>query len=110
LSPVDSGISSADSNSAARGSSWRPALNDRVSPDEQPGSNTGRRQVKMRSFSSANDPQALEDFLYELVCEVKQPEQTDLLVEVLMKIQRPIEKVRDDRWAVTPIDRARIHK
>ena len=51
----------------------------------------------MRSFSYANDPQALEDFLYELVCEVKQPEQTDLLVEVLMKIQRPIEKVRDDR-------------
>ena len=64
----------------------------------------------MRSFSYANDPQALEDFLYELVCEVKQPEQTDLLVEVLMRIQRPIEKVRDDRWAVTPIDRARIHK
>jgi hypothetical protein len=45
-----------------------------------------------------------------LVCEIKQPEQTDLLVEVLMRIQRPIEKVRDDRWAVTPIDRARIHK
>jgi 7,8-dihydro-6-hydroxymethylpterin-pyrophosphokinase len=64
----------------------------------------------MRSFSCANDPQALQKFLYELVCEVKQPEQTDLLIEVLMRIERPLDKVRDDRWAVTPIDRARIHK
>jgi hypothetical protein len=64
----------------------------------------------MRSFSCANDPQALQDFLYELVCEVKHPEQTDLLIEVLMRIEPPLDKVRDDRWAVTPIDRARIHK
>jgi hypothetical protein len=64
----------------------------------------------MRSFSYANDPQDLEDFLYDLACAVKQPEQTDLLIEVLMRINGPIEKVRDDRWAVTPIDRARIHK
>jgi hypothetical protein len=52
----------------------------------------------------------LQDFLYELVCEVKQPQQADLLIEVLMRIARPLDKVRDDRWAVTPIDRARIHK
>jgi len=64
----------------------------------------------MRSFSDGNDPQALQDFLYELVCEVKQPQQTDLLIEVLMRIERPLDKLRDDRWAVTPIDRARIHK
>jgi hypothetical protein len=63
----------------------------------------------MRSFSRGNDPQVLENFLYELACKVKQPEQVELLVEVLMKINGPIEKVRDDRWAVTPIDRARIH-
>jgi 7,8-dihydro-6-hydroxymethylpterin-pyrophosphokinase len=64
----------------------------------------------MRSISYKNDLQVLQDFLYELVCEVKQPEQTELLVEVLLKIERPLDKVRDDRWAVTPIDRARIHK
>jgi hypothetical protein len=64
----------------------------------------------MRSFSYRNDPQALQDFLHELVCEVKQPQQTELLIEVLMKIEGPLEMVRDDRWAVTPIDRARIHK
>jgi hypothetical protein len=64
----------------------------------------------MRSFFRANDPQALEDFLYDLAQEVKQPEQSDLLIEMLMWIQPPLERVRDDRWAVTPIDRARIHK
>lgn len=64
----------------------------------------------MRSFSNGNDVYALQDFLSELVCEVKQPEQTDLLIEVLMRIERPLDKVRDDRWAVTPIDRARIHR
>jgi 7,8-dihydro-6-hydroxymethylpterin-pyrophosphokinase len=64
----------------------------------------------MRSFSHGNDPKALEDFLYELVCEVKEPQQTEVLIEVLMRIERPLEKVRDDRWAVTPIDRARIHR
>ena len=64
----------------------------------------------MRSFCNGNDPQALQDFLYELVCEVKQPQQTDLLIEVLMRFERPLDRVRDDRWAVTPIDRARIRK
>ena len=64
----------------------------------------------MRSFSDGNDLQALRDFLHELVCEVKQPQQTDLLIELLMRIERPLDKVRDDRWAVTPIDRSRIHK
>jgi hypothetical protein len=64
----------------------------------------------MRSFSYGNDPQALEDFLYDLANDVKQPEQTDVIIEVLMRIERPLEKVRDDRWAVTPIDRARIHR
>lgn len=64
----------------------------------------------MKSFSHGKDRQALEEFLYELVCEVKHPEQTDLLIEVLMRMERPLEKVRDDRWAVTPIDRARIHR
>jgi hypothetical protein len=64
----------------------------------------------MRAFSHGNDAQALQDFLSELVCEVQQPEQTDLLIEVLMRIEQPLDKVRDDRWAVTPIDRARIHR
>ncbi len=64
----------------------------------------------MRSFFRANDPQALEDFLYDLAQDVTNPEQSDLLIEMLMWIQPPLEKVRDDRWAVTPIDRARIHK
>jgi len=64
----------------------------------------------MRSFSHANNSQALQDFLSDLACEVKQPEQTDLLIEVLMRIEQPLDKVRDDRWAVTPIDRARIHR
>ncbi len=64
----------------------------------------------MVSFFEANDPKALEDFLYDLACEVKNPEQSDLLIEMMMWIQPPIERVRDDRWAVTPIDRARIHR
>jgi hypothetical protein len=64
----------------------------------------------MRSFSYGNDPQVLEDFLYELAGKVKQPEQADLLIEVLMRMEEPLEKVRDDRWAVTPIDPARIHR
>jgi hypothetical protein len=63
----------------------------------------------MRSFSYANDAQALEDFLYELACAVKQPEQSDLLIEVMMRIERPLDRLREDRWAVTPIDRSRIH-
>jgi len=64
----------------------------------------------MRAFSHGNDAQALADFLYDLACEAKQPKQSDLLIEMLMWIQPPLEKVRDDRWAVTPIDRARIHR
>jgi hypothetical protein len=64
----------------------------------------------MRSFSHGNDPRVLEDFLYELACEVKQPQQAQLLIEVLTRMNGPLEKVLDDRWAVTPIDRARIHK
>ncbi len=64
----------------------------------------------MRSFSCRNDPRALEDFLYDLACEVKQQEQSDLLIELMMRIEPPLEKLRNDRWAVTPIDRARIHK
>jgi hypothetical protein len=64
----------------------------------------------MRSFPYRNNPQVLQDFLYELVCEVKQPQQTELLIEILMRIEQPVDKVRDGRWAVTPIDRARIHR
>jgi hypothetical protein len=64
----------------------------------------------MKSFSHRNNPQAMQDFLYELACEAKQPQQTALLIEVLLRLERPLDKVRDDRWAVTPIDRARIHK
>jgi hypothetical protein len=64
----------------------------------------------MKFFSHRNDPQALEDFLYELASELKEPEQWHLLIEVLMRIERPLERVLDDRWAVTPIDRARIHR
>jgi hypothetical protein len=63
----------------------------------------------MKSFPNGNDPQTVENFLYELVSEVKQPEQTEVLIEILMRFQRPLDKVRDDRWAITPIDRARIH-
>jgi hypothetical protein len=64
----------------------------------------------MTSFSNGNDPRALEDFLYDLACEVNQPEQSDLLIEIMMRVEPPLEKLRNDRWAVTPIDRARIHK
>jgi 7,8-dihydro-6-hydroxymethylpterin-pyrophosphokinase len=64
----------------------------------------------MKSFPYRYNPQVLQDFLYELVCEVKQPQQTELLIEILMRIEQPVDRVRDDRWAVTPIDRARIHR
>ena len=56
----------------------------------------------MRSFSYRNDPQALEDFLYDLACDVKHPEQSDLLIEMLMWVERPLDKVRDDRWSSHP--------
>jgi 7,8-dihydro-6-hydroxymethylpterin-pyrophosphokinase len=64
----------------------------------------------MKPFSYRNNPQVLQDFLYELVCEVKQPQQTELLIEILRRMEQPVDRVRDDRWAVTPIDRARIHR
>lgn len=64
----------------------------------------------MNSFTDRQDQQALEDYLYDLICEVKRPEETDLLVEVLLTIQQPHGTTREELMAVTPIDRARIRK
>jgi hypothetical protein len=50
LLPVDFGIFFAHCNRTACGIFRRPSLNYRVSPDQPPGSKTGRRQVKNEVF------------------------------------------------------------
>jgi hypothetical protein len=42
----------------------------------------------MNSTMAGNNPRALEGFLRDLICEVKRPEETDLLVEVLLTMQQ----------------------
>ena len=41
----------------------------------------------MNSTFDANNRRALEDFLYELICEMQTPDETELLVDVLLTIQ-----------------------
>jgi hypothetical protein len=43
----------------------------------------------MKSSWDGNDPQVLKEFLYQLICQAKRPEEMDLLVEVILTIQAP---------------------
>jgi hypothetical protein len=43
----------------------------------------------MKSALDANNLRALEEFLYDLICEMKQPDEMELLVDVLLTIQQP---------------------
>jgi hypothetical protein len=43
----------------------------------------------MNSSWDGNDLQVLQAFLYDLVSQVKRPEETELLVEVIVNIQQP---------------------
>jgi hypothetical protein len=54
--------------------------------------------------------QALEDFLNDLICELKRPEATDLLVDVLLTIQPPPNVLRSTPSPPIPIDRPASRK
>ena len=43
----------------------------------------------MKSSWDGNDPQVLKEFLYQLFCHAKRPEEVDLLLEVILTIQAP---------------------
>jgi hypothetical protein len=43
----------------------------------------------MNSSWDGSDPQVLQAFLYDLISQVKRPEETELLVEVILNIQQP---------------------
>jgi hypothetical protein len=44
----------------------------------------------MKSSRDGNDPQALKEYLYELICQAKRPEEVELLVEVVLSIQHAL--------------------
>jgi hypothetical protein len=62
----------------------------------------------MNPFSRRYEMWALEDFLHDLLGVVDHPGQLDVLVDLIMAIQQRPDPVRDDFWALTPIDRYRF--
>jgi hypothetical protein len=42
----------------------------------------------MKSSWDGNDPQALKEFLYQLIYHAKRPEEVDLLLEAILSIQQ----------------------
>ena len=42
----------------------------------------------MKSSRDGNDPQVLKEYLYELICQARRPEEMELLVEVVLSIQQ----------------------
>ena len=64
----------------------------------------------MKSSWHRNDPQVLLAFLYDLICNVKRPEETGLLVEVVLNIQEPRSMPRSTLCPAVPIDRPPICK
>jgi len=64
----------------------------------------------MNSSWDRNDPQVLQAFLYDLICEVKRREETELLIEVVLNIQRPRSMPRSTLCPPIPIDRPAIRK
>ena len=59
----------------------------------------------MKSSWDGNDPQVLKEFLYQLICHAKQPEEIDLPLEIILTVQAP--RAVPGRLAeVTPIGSA----
>jgi hypothetical protein len=65
-------------------------LTNRESPDQRLVFTTsGKKGRIMKSSWNGNDPQVLKEFLYQLFCHAKGPEEIDLLLEVILTIQAP---------------------
>ena len=64
----------------------------------------------MKSSWDRNDPQVLLAFLYDLICNMKRPEEIGLLVEVVLNIQQPRSMPRSTLGPAIPIDRPAIRK
>ena len=65
----------------------------------------------MKSSWDRNDPQViLLAFLYDLICNAKQPEEIGLLVEVVLNIQQPRSMPRSTLGPAIPIDRPAIRE
>jgi hypothetical protein len=64
----------------------------------------------MNSSRDGNDPQVLQAFLYDLICQLKRPEETELLVEVILNIQQPPSMPRTTLSPANPIDRHATRK
>ena len=54
---------------------------------------------------SVGDRQTLEKFLTDLICEMKQPEHTDLIVEVLLTLQHTPQATPNRLGEPIPINR-----
>lgn len=59
----------------------------------------------MNTTLDGNDPRVLQAFLYDLICQVKRPEETELLVDVILNIQQPPSMPRPTLSPTIPIDR-----
>jgi len=46
------------------------------------------KRPTMKSSWDGNDPQALKEFLYQLIYHAKRPEEVDLLLEAILSIQQ----------------------
>jgi hypothetical protein len=57
----------------------------------------------MNSSWDGNDPRELQAFLYDLICKVKRPEETELLVEIILNIQQPSSMPRSTLSPTIPI-------
>jgi hypothetical protein len=64
----------------------------------------------MNSSWDRTDPQVLQAFLYDLICKVKQGEETELLIEVVLNIQQPRSMPRSTLSPPIPIGRPAIRK
>jgi len=64
----------------------------------------------MNTTLDGNDRQALQAFLYDLICKVKRPEETELLVEVILNIQQPASMPRSTIPPAIPIDHPATRK
>jgi len=64
----------------------------------------------MNSSWDGKDPQVLQAFLYDLICNVKRPEETELLVEVILNMQKPPIMPRSTLSPTIPIDHPATRK
>ena len=64
----------------------------------------------MNSSLAGDNPRALEEYLCDLICELKRPEETDLLMEVLLALCQPPQAAPKKRATLIRIDRPVAHK